>query len=68
MQEGYTSDDSHSSQHSVEVSQVEMLLEAYFMHFDSIWDRLQDLMDNVGDTEAVVGEGGGVCEGCVREV
>eukprot|EP00798_Chlamydomonas_sp_ICE-L_P001484 gene1484-32869_t len=37
-----------------EVSEVEMLLEAYFMQFDNIFDRLQDLTEIVGDTEAMV--------------
>lgn len=53
-EEGNLSDDNHSSDYAVEVSQVEMLLEAYFLLFDNIFDRLQDLMENVTDTEAVV--------------
>jgi len=53
-EEGYASDDSDSSNQSVQISKVEMLIEAYFMHFDSIFNRLQDLMDNISDTEVVV--------------
>ncbi|KAG1658765.1 hypothetical protein FOA52_001307 [Chlamydomonas sp. UWO 241] len=53
-EDGYSSDGSDSSDHSHKVSQVEMLLEAYFLHFDNTVDRLQDLMEDVGDTEAVV--------------
>lgn len=31
-----------------------MLLDAYFTVFDNIFNRLQDLMENIADTEAVV--------------
>ena len=46
--------DGSSTDHELHVSQVEMLLDAYFTVFDNIFNRLQDLMENIADTEAVV--------------
>ena len=52
LQEGY-SDDSHSSDHSVQVSKVEMLVEAYFYHFDRcapivLWWRMACDFSSIG--------------------
>ncbi|KAL6754027.1 Mg2+ transporter protein [Haematococcus lacustris] len=37
-----------------EVAEVEMLLEAYFMHFDNTYNRLQNLNEYIKDTEDMV--------------
>lgn len=47
---------SHSSGSSSElddeeIAEVEMLLEAYFMHIDNTWNRLQTLNEYIEDTE-----------------
>ena len=46
--------DSSSTDHELHVSQVEMLLDAYFTVYDNIFNRLQDLIENIANADAEV--------------
>lgn len=61
MQPPSSSSSSSSSSHSStdsddeeEIQEVEMLLEAYFMHIDNTYNRLQTLNEYIDDTEDLV--------------
>lgn len=49
-----SSSSSNSSVEEEEIAEVEMLLEAYFMHVDNTYNRLQTLNEYIQDTEDLV--------------
>uniref|UniRef100_A0A7S0NAT3 Magnesium transporter n=1 Tax=Chlamydomonas leiostraca TaxID=1034604 RepID=A0A7S0NAT3_9CHLO len=51
---GTSATSSHSSIMNEEIAEVEMLLEAYFMHIDNVYNRLKTLGEYIEDTEDLV--------------
>lgn len=52
-----SSSSSHDTSDSLveeEIAEVEMLLEAYFMQVDNVWNRLQTLKEYIDDTEDLI--------------